>query len=136
MPTKVQNKPTARTNPKVEKNNQCIKTTNPMLKRIPKRTTSTKVPMVDIDLDQVPVTPTISVDIDETQNKKKSLVSLKRSSFATNEVPEKRAKLIPSTKQTISTTVGKNINKKKPVTSRIIFVFVCNKEKEIFQVFF
>ncbi|CAF4919983.1 unnamed protein product, partial [Rotaria magnacalcarata] len=61
--------------------------------------------------DRVPVTSTISVDA----NKKVTL--LKRPSSGTNEIPQKKAKIIPTaTKPTASTTIGQNINKQKPIT--------------------
>ncbi|CAF2091392.1 unnamed protein product [Rotaria magnacalcarata] len=112
-PRKITSKPTATVKPNIIGN--AIKPTpptDPMLKRIPKRTISTKVRIMDVDLDRVPVTSTISVDA----NKKVTL--LKRPSSGTNEIPQKKAKIIPTTtKPTASTTIGQNINKQKPITN-------------------
>jgi len=122
-PTKVLNKPTATVKPNVIQNtNRVIPPTNPMIKRIPKKTTPTKVRITDIDLDKVPVTSTISLDTDTNPNKKIISTSLKRSSNGTNEIPQKKAKIIPTSKQTLSTTVVQNIKHKTPVTSRIIII--------------
>jgi hypothetical protein len=121
-PTKTLNKPTATVKPNViENTNKTItSTTNPMLKRIPKKTTPTKVRIIDIDLDKVPVTSTISLDDTETNlNKQVISTSLKRSSNGTNEIPKKKPKINSTTKQPISTTVVQNIKKKVPITSKI-----------------
>ncbi len=122
-PTKVLNKPTATVKPNVIQNtNRVIPPSNPMMKRIPKKTTPTKARITDIDLDKVPVTSTISLDTDT--NKKMISTSLKRSSNGTNETPQKKAKITPTSKQTLSTTAAQNIKNKTPVTSRIIIIFL------------
>jgi hypothetical protein len=84
-----------------------------MLKRIPKKTTATKVRLIDIDLDKVPVTSTISLDTETHQTKPIVSTVRKRASNETNEVPQKKPK-INSTTSTIQ-----NIKKKIPITSKI-----------------
>ncbi|CAF4074874.1 unnamed protein product [Rotaria sp. Silwood2] len=119
-PKKILNKPTATVKPNViENTNKVIPPTNPMLRRIPKKTTPTKVRIMDIDLDKVPVTSTISLDTDTIENKRVTSTSYKRPSNGTNEIPLKKAKIISTTRPTISTTVGQDIKKKIPVTNGI-----------------
>ncbi|CAF1078240.1 unnamed protein product [Rotaria sordida] len=114
------NKPTATVKPNViENTKKVISPTNPMLKRIPKKTTPTKVRIMDIDLDKVPVTSTISLDMDTIENKRVTSTSLKRPSNGTNEIPQKKPKIISTTKSTISTAVVQNVKKKIPVTNGI-----------------
>ncbi|CAF0814371.1 unnamed protein product [Rotaria sp. Silwood1] len=119
-PKKILNKPTATVKPNIiGTTNKIIPPTNPMLKRIPKKTTPTKVRIMDIDLDKVPVTSTIPLDTDTIENKRITSTSLKRSSNSTNEIPQKKAKIISTTKPTISTTVGHDMKKKISVTNGI-----------------
>jgi hypothetical protein len=108
------NKPVATVKPKVVENKtKVIPPTNPMLKRIPKKATPTKVRVVDIDINKVPVTSTISLDTESNPTKKVISTSLKRLSNGTNEIPQKKAK---------TTTVVQNIKKKISITSRIIII--------------
>lgn len=88
-----------------------------MLKRIPKKTTPTKVRVTDADLDKVPVTKSISVD---TNSNGKTSMSLKRPSDGKTDIPEKKAKIVPTNKP----TVGPTIKKSTSVTSRIV-IFIC-----------
>jgi hypothetical protein len=92
-----------------------------MLKRIPKKTTPTKVRIIDIDLDKVPVTSTISLDTETNQQKQITKTSFKRSSNGTDEIPQKKPKINLPTKQTITSTAIQNIKKKTPVTSNMNF---------------
>jgi hypothetical protein len=116
-PTKLLNKPTATVKPnRIENTNKVSTPIDPMLKRIPKKATPTKVRIMEIDLDKVPVTSTISFDTETSQQKKVTSTSLKRLSNGTNEIPQKKAKIISTAKQITSTTVKKTIS----VTSRNI----------------
>jgi hypothetical protein len=111
---KTQPKPTATVKPNViENTNKVITPVNPMLKRIPKKTTSSKVQIIDIDLEKVPVTSTILIDMEEKPKKTIKSTAIKRSSNGTNEIPQKKPKINP-----IPT-----IQKKPSITSKI-FLFL------------
>ncbi|CAF1097355.1 unnamed protein product [Adineta steineri] len=129
--TKVINKPTATVKPNIiENTNKIITSTNPMNIRIPKKTTTTipsKVRTMDIDLDKVPVTSTISVDTEANSNKKvTTTTTLKRSSNGTNEIPQKKARIVPTTKQNVPT-----IKKKIPATNGIIKTKTSDEDDEL-----
>ncbi len=111
---------------RIENTTKVTTPTDPMLKRIPKKTTPTKVRIIDVDLDKVPVTSTISLETETQPNKKITSTSLKRSSNGINEIPQKKAKIISPTKPT---NVVQNIKKKIPVTSRTIISFLTNDKK-------
>ncbi|UJR36341.1 hypothetical protein I4U23_029068 [Adineta vaga] len=114
------NKPTATVKPNVieNTNKSTVPHTNPMLKRIPKKIVSTsKVRVLDIDLDKVPISPSISFDNEPKAIKKPISTALKRPTNGTNEVPPKKPKVIPSTKQNITTIDTTNMKKTVPISN-------------------
>ena len=101
-------KPTATVKPNViDKTIAPSPPINPLLKPIPKKTTPTKVRVSDVDLEKVPVTSTISLDTDTP----KPVAKLKRTATASNEIPQKKAKI------TSTSTAQQTVKKKVPVTS-------------------
>ena len=113
-------KPTATVKPSVIENTSRV-TTDPMLKRIPKKPLPSKVRVAEIDLAKVPVTSSLSLDIESKPKKTSSSPSLKRASNETSAIPQKKPKINP-----ISI-----VPKKAPIPSRIPFlrmkhIFVIN----------
>jgi hypothetical protein len=100
----------------IENTKRVIAPSNPMLKRIPKKSPPSKIRIIDIDLEQIPVTSTISLDTEEKPKKPMKSTSLKRLSNGTNEIPQKKPKINPI----------QTIQKKLSTTSKI---FISLKEK-------
>lgn len=99
-------KPTATVKPNIIENTNRT-TTDPSVKRIPKKSLPSKVRVADIDLEKVPVISSLSLDIERKSKKTASSPSLKRPSIGTSTIPPKKAKLIPTP----------TIPKKAPVAS-------------------
>ena len=106
--TTIPSKPTATVKPNViENTNRVTTTTDPSLRRIPKKPLPSKVRVADIDLEKVPVTSSLSLDIERKPKKTGISPSLKRSSTGTSAIPQKKPKLIPTP----------TIPKRAPITS-------------------
>ncbi|CAF0782777.1 unnamed protein product [Adineta ricciae] len=121
-------KPTATVKPNIIASTKkpTASSTNPMLKRIPKKTTpiASKVRVLDIDLDKVPITPSIKLDDDDddddlTTKQITKSTSLKRPVNGTHETPQKKAKVVPLTKPN-TLTVKKTLSSSNGITKTAV----------------